>query len=157
MISMNIQDAAYHTAHDVPGGIAAIAARMGISPNVLQNKVNPTQDHHKLTLAEAVKIQALTGDCRILHAMAASLNHVALPVLHFEGIADMALLDGYMDVITELGEFTATFQTAISDGEVSHKEFARLESESYDVIQRLLALMQRIAGLAQPASFPHGK
>lgn len=146
---MNYNDAAYHTAHDTPGGIPALSVRMGMSPNVLQNKVNPTQEHHKLTLSEAVRMQALTGDVRILHAMASELGHVAVPVLGYEGVSDMELLDGYMDSITALGEFTAAFQLSIADGRVTPAEMARMEGLSYELIQRHLALMMRLRGMAE--------
>lgn len=146
---MNTKDAVYHTAHDSPGGVPALAVRMGVSANVLQNKVNPTQEHHKLTLDEAVRMQALTGDVRILHAMASELGYVAVHVQPFEGVSDMELLDGYMDAITALGEFTASFQLAIADGRVTKHEAAALEDKSYTFIQRHLALMARLRGMAE--------
>lgn len=146
---MNTQDAAYHTAHDSPGGVQALAVRMDMSPNVLQNKVNPMVVYHKLTLSEAVRMQALTGDVRILHAMASELGHVAVPVLGYEGVSDMELLDGYMDSITALGEFTAAFQLSIADGRVTPAEMARMEALSYELIQRHLALMMRLRGMAE--------
>jgi len=75
---MNITDAAYNTVHDHPGGASALAPRMGIkSPAVLNSKVNPNTDTHHLTLAEASKLMALTGDFRILQALSAEHEKVA--------------------------------------------------------------------------------
>lgn len=68
---MSPLDAAYHTAHGYPGGVRALAARIGMSPNVLQNKVNPNQESHHLTLAEAVTLMDVTDSDAILLAMAA--------------------------------------------------------------------------------------
>jgi hypothetical protein len=149
---MNISDAAYHTAHDFPGGVPALAVRMGMSQNVLQNKVNPSQEHHKLTLAEAVKLQALTGDMRILHAMAAALGHVALPLADLNTVSDMQLLDDFMHVIRELGEFSQEFQKDWADGRITPEEFERIKQEAYDVQARMAALLQRIESLVEQPS-----
>lgn len=146
---MNISDAAYHTAHDFPGGIPALAPRMGISANVLQNKVNPSQEHHKLTLAEAVKLQDITGDPRILHAMALAMGFVAVPVTDMNAVGDMELLDEFMSVIRELGEFSQEFQKGWADGTITPAEFERIKQEAYDVQGRMTALLQRIESLVE--------
>ena len=72
---MNILDAAYNTVHDYRGGANSLASRMGIkSPAVLNSKVNPNTDTHHLSLLEASKLMALTGDYRILQSL--SLIHI---------------------------------------------------------------------------------
>jgi len=146
---MNIQDAAYNTAHDFPGGVPALAVRMGISPNVLQNKVNPSQEHHKLTLNEAVKMQAITGDLRMLHAMADALGCVCIQLPVHDQAGDMELLDSFMGVVSELGDLSAEFQQSWADGQITLKEFARIRNEAYDVQARLAELLARIERLAE--------
>ncbi|TXH90340.1 MAG: hypothetical protein E6Q78_05200 [Rhodoferax sp.] len=64
-------DAAYHTAHQYKGGVHALALSMGVSGNVLQNKVNPNNTTHHLTLAEAVAMMDLADNDAILMSMAA--------------------------------------------------------------------------------------
>lgn len=68
--------AAYHLAHSFPGGIAALALRMAVSPNTLTHKVNPNTATHRLTLSEAVDMQVTSGSAAILHAMASALGYV---------------------------------------------------------------------------------
>ncbi len=75
----DVLDAAYHTAHGYPGGIAALALRMGVSANTLTHKVNPANTTHHLTLREAQAMQTLSGNLAILHAMADALGHVCTP------------------------------------------------------------------------------
>jgi hypothetical protein len=41
---MCIKDVIYRVVHAYPGGVPALAARMGMSKHVLQNKVNPNND-----------------------------------------------------------------------------------------------------------------
>lgn len=147
---MNISDAAYNTAHDYPGGVPALAVRMGVSANVLQNKVNPSQEHHKLTLNEAVKMQAITGDLRILHAMAGALGCVCIKTPGIEQVGDMALLDSFMSVVAELGDLSTEFKNSWDDGTVTPAEFERIKSEAYDVQARLAELLMRIESIVEP-------
>lgn len=76
----DVFDAAYNTAHHYPGGVAALAVRMGMSANTLAHKVNPTNTTHHLSLREAVAMQQLSGNVTILHAMADALGYAATPI-----------------------------------------------------------------------------
>lgn len=78
MGGQSVADAAYGLAHRYPGGVPALAARMGVSPNTLTHKVNPNNDTHKLALGEAEQMSVLSGDAAILHAFAAQMGHVCL-------------------------------------------------------------------------------
>lgn len=147
MIS-NILDAAFHVAHDTPGGIHALAVRMATSPNVLNKKVDPNTDTHHLRLDEALKISILNNDPRILHAFAAGLNHVAIPLPGIDDDGDMGLLDGFMQVIKELGELTTAFQTAWADGSINSNELRDIKQEAQDVQSRLASFVQRIEQIA---------
>lgn len=127
---VSVTDAAYRTVHDYPGGAGSLAPRLGVSSaRVLDNKVNPNQAHHKLTLDEAVDAMVLSGDVRILHAIASRVAHVAIPVCHFDGVSDEALLDVYTTLIAELGNFSATFHDALADGRITRDELGRLRAD----------------------------
>jgi hypothetical protein len=141
----NVQDAAFHTAHDFPGGVAALAQRMGdVSPNVLNKKVDPRLESHHLRLDESVKMQSITGDFRILQAMAFTLNHVVIPMPDMPESGDAALLDAFMDIINEMAEFTQAFQQSWADGKVTSKEVDRMEGEAADVQARFAVIVSRM-------------
>lgn len=78
-VGMSIDDAIYHTVHGYPGGVAALAARMGMSPNTLTHKANPNNTTHHLHPRELVAMQYLSGDATVLHAMAAALGYTCTP------------------------------------------------------------------------------
>lgn len=67
---MDVLDAAYHTAHSYPGGVVALAPRMGISQNVLASKISVTSDTHHLSLKQAQILMDITGNDAILYALA---------------------------------------------------------------------------------------
>lgn len=67
---MNILDAANATVHDYLGGSESLGPRVGLSAAALRRKVSPRNDTQQLTIAEADRIMALTGDFRMLKALA---------------------------------------------------------------------------------------
>jgi hypothetical protein len=145
---LNPLDAAYHVAHDYPGGIAALSVRMDTSPNVLNKKVDPNSVAHHLRLDEALKISAITNDHRILQSFASQLGYITIQLPEVIDGGDMAMLDGFMAVINELGEFTAAFQTAYSDGSITQKELEQIKAQALDVQTRLAQFVQRIESIA---------
>lgn len=145
---MNILDASFHVAHDFPGGVVALAARMGVSQNVLNKKVDPRQDTHHLRLDEALKVGVIANDKRILQAHANAHNCVVVPLPDMPDSGDMALLDGFMDIINELGEFTRAFQEAYRDGKITPSEIKQISSEAADVQTRLAAFVLRLQEMA---------
>lgn len=74
---MNTRDAAYLTGHHYPGGVPALAVRMGMDARELSRKLNPNTG--SLGLDEAIVLMTMSGDHRILHAMAEELGYVLAP------------------------------------------------------------------------------
>src|SRR4051812_31871314 len=77
---MNVAHAAYDTVHEHEGGAAAVAARIGVGRQVLVNKLNPQNTTHHLTLDEAVRLIKVTGDFRLMHALADEFKGVFIPL-----------------------------------------------------------------------------
>lgn len=86
---MNVQDAAYRTVHDYPGGSESLAPRLGMSAAVLRGKVNPNNDRNILSLHEASQIMGVSDDFQMLHALAAS-HGFGLHALESGDTADIA-------------------------------------------------------------------
>ncbi len=78
---MNVIDAALAVGLNYPGGVAALAPRIGLSIAALRAKLNPNDRREDITLAEAVSMQLLSGYHRVLFAMAAELGYVCQLVL----------------------------------------------------------------------------
>jgi len=70
---MNTRDAAYLTGHNYAGGVPALAVRMGMTARDLSRRLNPiTSD---ISLHDAVSLMTLSGDHRILFALADELGY----------------------------------------------------------------------------------
>ncbi|WP_312087619.1 phage regulatory CII family protein [Acinetobacter variabilis] len=120
---MNITDAAYSTVHDYPGGANALAPRLGIkSPAVLNSKVNPNTDTHHLTLAEASKVMAITGDFRILQSLNAEHGKVSIDLPVIPECRDVALTDLVLSIGMGGGDVCAVFREMMADGRITQGE-----------------------------------
>lgn len=146
---MNILDVIYKAAHNYKGGIPALAVRMGKSPNVLQNKVNPNCETHHTTAEEAAQIADLADCDEIAKAFAARRNMVCIKVPQFDGLSDMEMLDLMLSLRREEGEWAAAIQKAFSDGSINSAEFDRIEKEFIEYQAAGLELMSRIKSIVQ--------
>lgn len=94
---MSPQDAIHHVVHDFPGGAEALAPRIGRGAQVLRNKVtlegwSVCAGSHEPTLADVAAITRVTGDLRVLDALAAEVGAVVLRLPVIESLGDAALL-----------------------------------------------------------------
>jgi hypothetical protein len=117
---MSVLDAAYWTGREYPGGIVALAQRLG-RPN-LSDELNPNRPTAKLGLATAVDMQLMSGNYRILYAMAAECRHYP-PLPMPEGAsADAPCL---RQVSALAGEFAETMQVvtaSLGDNRITDNE-----------------------------------
>lgn len=126
MSGMDVMDAACNTAHDYPGGTVALALRMGVNPNTLAHKVDPSKSTHVLGLKEALMMQKFSGDKRITHAMCAALGGVFIEINHDDAGTSLAEVS---KMISEFGESITAMQNAAEDGVVTANEMAKCEKE----------------------------
>ena len=68
-LDMNQHDALYKVARTFPGGIEALAQQMGISANVLRNKLSPTIASHYPSFEEVSTIVDLCHKSGVTEAM----------------------------------------------------------------------------------------
>lgn len=147
---MSILDVCYRVAHDYAGGgVKALAVRMGMSYQVLQNKLNPNCDTHHLTVEQAAQIADMTSTDEIAKAFAERRNMVCIPIASHEGGSDMELLDLFLAEGKEKGEWNDAVKTALSDGRVDPGEFARINKEFMDYCAAGAELMSRLNSMVQ--------
>lgn len=150
---MGLLDAAYHTVHGYEGGAPSLAPRVGMNANTLQNKVNPNNETHHLTLVESRNVMAMTKDFRMLHALGRDLGHVCIAVdMDGDGIT----VEKVMSMTKEFGETLAAVGDATSKhGEAGHRvtrnEMARVEREAGELLNAINRLVSNIR--AQAAEF----
>lgn len=146
---MNIADAIYHVAHGYPGGIPALALRMGKSANVLQNKVNPHMDTHHVTAEEAAQIGDLANSDDIARAFAARRNLICVHLASFDGVSDIELLDLLLQQDIERGHWSYAIRQALEDGVIEPAEFERIEQEFNAFCTAGAEVMSRLRSMVQ--------
>jgi hypothetical protein len=126
---MNIADAAHKTVKEYPGGAEALATRLvtlndkgeekPMSGAVLRNKVNPNNSTHHLSLAEASEIMGLTGDDRILHALAAEHGYV---LRRADAATGGNVVSALLTVAAKQGELAKAVSDSLDDGQITPNE-----------------------------------
>lgn len=143
------QDAAYmlgkrHNTSD-------LARKLGMSPNVLGNKLNPDQEFHKLSLGEAVAITELTNDDAIIETWAASRGYV-LVKMPDQVCCDEELSDQVMKLSEEMGSVMGEIRHAREDGIIDPQEYEQVTQRIATAIKEALALKAVVK--AQVRDFP---
>jgi hypothetical protein len=146
---MNILDTLYKTAHDFAGGCEALAQRLGMSAQVLRNKVNPNSASNTASLEDADRIMAITGNHAVLHALARNHGYVCVRVENDCAASDMAVLELVMQVWAASGDVGAEVHATLADGIVEQHEIVRVEAAVYRVNQALNQMVARLRGMAQ--------
>lgn len=137
---MQVEDAAHKTVHNPKhGGSTAIAARMGMSNNVLNSKVNPNCDTHHLRLDEAVTIMEFTGDHSMMHAMAHRLGGVFCEV-NGEATKDELIMTALSASACQ-GDVMTEMHKALEDGRISCNELDVLMPK----IQKAMSSLQSLS------------
>ena len=147
----DVADAAYNTAHNYPGGIAALALRMGSNANTLTAKVNQQNTTHHLSLREAVTMQHLSGNFAILHAMGDALGHActrSTPAQH-EGDP----LDTIMRMQCELADFTRAIADGVRDGQgaITSNQMRRADYHAQEAIASIGHTLAMLRGMMRRA------
>lgn len=141
---MNVQDAAFNTAHDhEPGGAKGLGERMGKAS--LSDEVNPNCRGAKLGLLDAVKMQRLAMDYRILYAMAAELDHMPpLPMVAMPGASPTSAAAVAL-VAQDFAQLMQELAKDMADGDITDNELQRIKKRWGDMVAHVQQLMQQLA------------
>ncbi|MCC9597763.1 MULTISPECIES: phage regulatory CII family protein [unclassified Rubrivivax] len=157
---MSIDQAAYDTVHSADGGAKVVAGKMSIGHQVLLNKVGLNNTTHHLTLQEAVRLMQVTGDLRILHAMAESFDGLFIPVPRPATEGAPNLVGDLARMSAEFGELMHEVAEDLADGVISDNEMVRVEKEANGLrvaLSTLLKDLRRLNESNRPAEAERNK
>lgn len=145
---MNHLDAFYQTVHDAPGGCEAIAPRMGMSAAILRNKANPNSATNKPTLDDTDRLMAVTGDYRVLEALAA--NHgFTLAKIGDEPASDMAVLEHVTSIWQRMGDVANEVHKTLEDGRVEPHEVDAVRRAVFKAFPSMMRLIECLDGMSE--------
>ncbi|MES2258958.1 MAG: phage regulatory CII family protein [Pseudomonadota bacterium] len=152
---MNQHDALYTVARNYPGGIEALSQCMGISVNVLRNKLSPTIASHYPSFEEVSAIIELCQRAGVpdallpLHALLTRHGMAAFVVPVPQKIASDDLSQTVCRVMSQVGDVAEAVSQALMDGKVTPAEADLIEREFHDALSALGEWRERIRNLAQ--------
>lgn len=146
----DVSDAAYSTAHGYPGGVAALASRMGVNANTLTAKVNQQNTTHHLSLREAVAMQHFSGNHAVLHAMAEALGYTCSRVTPDQSGGDP--VEAVMHMESAHAEFVRAVADALHGGRaVTGNQVRRADAMAQEAIATTCHMLALLRGRMRPA------
>lgn len=147
---MNQHDALYRVARAYPGGVEALAQRMGKSANVLYNKLRPGIDSHNVTFEEASEIVELCVQAGVkdavqpLHAQNWRHGMVAFSIPCSQHLSDDDLVKTVYRVMKETGDVAESVSTALADGVITQQELQDIENRFQHMLSAIGEWRERI-------------
>ncbi|MBJ7536990.1 phage regulatory CII family protein [Marinomonas transparens] len=130
--------AVYDLVHKSEMSSTEIATTLGMSPQILINKVNPHNTVNKLTVHELHAATILTGNDVVIRAMQAEF------VLSVLKNAPPSILEAMISQGKEIGDVFAAVQEALADNHLSERERSKILKEIREAISSLEVLMQAV-------------
>jgi hypothetical protein len=140
---MNQHDALYKVARSYPGGIEALAQSLGMSANVLRNKLAPTIGSHYPSFEEVSAIVLLCQQAKVadallpLHALLVRHGMAAFVVPQPEQVGGDDLSQTVCRVMGQVGAVATAVSAALMDGVVSDAEADLIEREFQGALSAL--------------------
>lgn len=148
---MSIDDAVYRVVHDAPGGVQALAARMGVPAGTLSHKANPNNSTHHMRPQELVDAQLFSGNHHVLHAMAHALGYTCTRATPDQTGGDP--VEAVMRMAMAWSDLNRAFADAVLKGknEVTRNEMRRVEDMAQQAIASIGDAMATLRGRMRPA------
>ena len=118
--------AIHQAAKGARGGISGLARRMGKTPQVLINKLQPWDDTHMPHIGELVAIIEDTGDLAPLEALASLFGARIVTTTHETARSTASAV---IHAVAEHGDVVRAVEEALEDGEITEVERHRMLKE----------------------------
>jgi len=145
---VNILDIIKRTVKSFPGSYEGMGAAIGMSANVLRNKVSASNDTHHLGVIEAMEIMEQAKRANVpealalLKAMAAEFDMVLMPAGVRRPMGDMSLAETVLAQTAANSRLATSVIEAIADGKITTPEMSRITELTADATQADLELQE---------------
>lgn len=147
---MSPNDALYLAARSYPGGIEALAVRLGVSVHVLYKQLRPEVDTHLVSFDRALMIlEMLEGAGRkdmaeaVIDSVLWRFDRVAVELPDVEASAG-SLLRQLTRVTGRVGDLASDLDEALADDRLSARERDQLDADCHACVQALVAFRHKI-------------
>lgn len=152
---MNKHDALYIAARAYPGGVEALARRMGMSEHVLYKKLRPAVDTHHVNFEEVSEIVEFLADSGREAMAELAINSFnwrhgyaayKLPS-DADEINDDALLKQILRIIAHKGVLAQNLKNSLEDDVIDSDELTLIESDIQQCITALMELKSKVKAM----------
>ncbi len=148
-MTTDVDRALYETAHDFPGGVPALATRLGRATGTIHNKADPGCETHQFAVREALAMMLASRDYRVLRTLARATGHAVIPHGDFSDTSDVELLQLYARLHQEIGETSGAIRQALEGREIGRERVATIRREIHEDIEAALELLSRIEAISR--------
>jgi hypothetical protein len=125
-------------------GTAGIAEKMLINDKTLRNKIDPNQDTHHLYVEEIDSlVDALNTDA-IANYFAEQRGLMCIKKPDFEALSDKEILDLFLDLQAQQGEWAREISKAMASGDIDWNELVSIRKEYNEFITAAAEVMNRL-------------
>lgn len=118
-----------------------LAADLNTSYSMLMNCANASIENANLRAQMVIPLTKLTGDTRLLDFMEAAVGRVAIPIPKIP--RDMKQIESMVaDNCKEFGDCMQALGEALGDGQISDREFKKIETEVHEQVNSAMALLE---------------
>lgn len=145
-------DCLYTAARSYPGGIEALAQRLGMSASVLYKKLSPGVSSHYPSFEEATVIMDLCNSVHVpdalsaLEAQAFRLGKICIDIPTTDGgdidVEEIQRL--VFKAVAQLGDAVAASTDALVDGHLTEQEMRTIEPKLRALVQTAAGWLQRM-------------
>lgn len=125
-------------------GITALGEELGINPNTFKNKVNPNLDTHNIYAHELDLIATIADTDEIAKYFADQRGLMCINKPDFGALSDKEILDLFLDLQAQQGEWAREISKAMENGEIDFDEMARIRKEYNEFIVAAAEVMNRL-------------
>lgn len=141
---MDLFDVIHDIAIHYPGGEKALALRMDKNPGTMCKKLLPSDHTHDLTVKELRTIVDYCDTDRVAQAFADQRGLMCIKKPNFEGVSDKEILDLFLDLQAQQGEWAREISKAMDSGDISWDELMRIRKEYNEFITASAEVMNRL-------------
>lgn len=157
---MHILDVIKKTTKSFPDSYEGAGTALGMSPNVLRNKVSKANETHHLSVLELIELVREAEDARVPDPYAAL--HTLVGIFGFQlvhegqgrGACDLSLAEKLMQTTQKSSELGMEIISSIADGHVDPREMERITERRRELTRTAVELEEMTRGFTAPAVTP---
>lgn len=129
-------------------GVPDLAGQIGMVPGVLYNKAAAGDDtQHQPTLRDVLLATTVTGDMRVVEALAETFGRATFDCASLSHTSDEALLELVTNLAAENGDFHRELAEGLRAQSFTPAALGRIRGEAFDLVSALMTLVRRLEDL----------